>query len=234
MSWRRRLLVLALGLLALSAALAVGILLAGDFGETEGKLLATTFAMSVASLLALPGAMLWEQRRAPPLALAAIVLPAAAFALFLVTLWGAEDEESLWRVFSTLAVAAGATTQVAATTLRTRAEDSTAVRALYFGSIAGVTAVAALLVIAIWAEPDSEAYVRVIAAFAVVDVALVLAQPLVRRLAAEPAAFRIQVTLDDGTTHELELHASDFAAAAADAVRRSERGGRRVVRLERD
>ena len=52
-------------LLSVSAALAVGILLFGEFGETEGRVLATTGLLAGYGLLALPAAMLLDRRRLP-------------------------------------------------------------------------------------------------------------------------------------------------------------------------
>src|SRR5918999_677892 len=94
MRWRRLLVLAVIASLAVTAALAIGILLLGDFGETEGRVLATTFAISVASLLALPGAQLLDQERAVPLAWATLVLAALAFVVFEYTIWTDEDSST--------------------------------------------------------------------------------------------------------------------------------------------
>jgi hypothetical protein len=91
MSGKQLLVSLTITSLAATAALAIGVLLLGDFGDTEGRLLATTLAISVCGLLALPAAALLEQGRSAVLAVALIALTAATFVAFDYVLWLAED-----------------------------------------------------------------------------------------------------------------------------------------------
>jgi len=49
--------------LAATAALAIGVLLLGDFRDTEARVLLTTLAISFSGLLTLPAAILLEQGR---------------------------------------------------------------------------------------------------------------------------------------------------------------------------
>jgi hypothetical protein len=72
-----------------------------------------------------------------------------------------------------------------------------------------------------------------LAALAVLNVFLVVLQPLLRRLGGERARFRVRIEVKPGGAEEIELAGRDFAAALADGVRRAERGGGRVVRVER-
>jgi hypothetical protein len=57
-------------LLTAAAALAIGILLFGDFGSTEGRILATTALLAGYGLFALPAAVLRDQRRLAALTIA--------------------------------------------------------------------------------------------------------------------------------------------------------------------
>ena len=75
---RRALLLAVAALMCAAAALAIAILLFGDFGDTEGRVLATTFLLAVYAALAVPAAMLWDQRRLPALAALLAVLAAVA------------------------------------------------------------------------------------------------------------------------------------------------------------
>ena len=54
--------------LAATAALAIGVLLLGDFHDTEARVLLTTLAISFGGLLTLPAAILLEQGRSTTLA----------------------------------------------------------------------------------------------------------------------------------------------------------------------
>ena len=123
-SARRVLVLVAIGSLGLSAAVAIVVLLFGDFGETEGRILGTTFSISVASLLALPGTVLLERQRQLLVAATNVALTLVAFVLALALLWIWEDAETLWRVLGSFLAAAVASTQWGALTLRRRPGDS--------------------------------------------------------------------------------------------------------------
>lgn len=182
MTWKRRLLLAALAALGLSAALAILILLFGEFGGTQVRILATTFSISGYSLLMLPGALLAERRRARTLALANVAWAAIGFVLVLAVIWVDSGSDSLGRLLGTATAVAFALAQVAAMTVWRRDDDSAALRRVFIGATATVALLAALVVYALWAEPDSEGFVRALAALAVLDVFLVILQPLLRRL----------------------------------------------------
>ncbi len=233
MRWRRLLLLAVIASLAVTAALAIGILLLGDFDDTEWRVLGTTFAISVASLLALPGAQLLDQRRAVLLAWATVGLAAVSFVLFEHTIWTDDNSETAWKRVGTAAVFAVATTQIAALTSRLKADDRQSVRVLYLITVGLGLLLAALATTAMWKEIDSDVFYRVLAALAVLNVFLVVLQPLLRRLGGASQSYRVRFVLEPEGSEELELSGRDFAAALADGVRRLERGGRRVVRAER-
>ena len=70
--------------LCATALLAIGILLFGNFGETEGRILGTTLMLAGYGLVALPAGFLLDQSRHRPLAGAVIALAATGLALALV------------------------------------------------------------------------------------------------------------------------------------------------------
>jgi hypothetical protein len=66
------------------------------------------------------------------------------------------------------------------------------------------------------------------------NVFLIIVQPLLRRLDSEPrGGFRVRIATEPGGSEELELSGRDFADAVARAIRKLERDGRRVTRVER-
>jgi hypothetical protein len=81
-------------LLTVAAALAIGILLFGDFGSTEGRILATTALLAGYGLFCLPAAMLHDRRQAPLLAAGVAAL----------ALWADLDSERYGRAFGALVV----------------------------------------------------------------------------------------------------------------------------------
>jgi hypothetical protein len=218
---RRLLALVGIASLAISAAIAILVLLFGDFGETEWRVLGTTFSISVASLLALPGAILAERGAQPVVAVANIVLALTAFLLALALLWVWEDAETLGRLLGSVTVAAVASTQVAGTTLRLRRPERDSVLWTYVAACALACVLAVMAIVAIWAEIDAETYYRILGALAVLDVFLVVLQSLLRRLGGAAAVREARIIVDDGD-HE----------AVADAVRRLEAAGLRV-RVER-
>jgi MFS family permease len=202
LTWRRRLLIAALASLSATAALAIGILLFGEFGDTQLRVLATTFSISLYSLLTLPGALLYERRDARPLALATIAAAALAFALALALIWGGDDNETLWRLAGTVSAAGLGLAQVAAMTSRRRGNDAPAVRRVFVAATAVITVVVAMAVLAIWTEPDDEWYFRALAALGVLDVFLVILQPLLRRLGGRDDAAVTAVL--EGTREQID------------------------------
>lgn len=220
--------------LTATALLAIGILLFGDFGETEGRILATTALLAGYALLALPAGFLFDQSRLPLLAATVVTLAAAGFALALAAVWTNEPSDELGKSLMTVTVFAVAATQTAALAARRRASDPTSVRVLFAASCVLALVLAALATVAAWAEiEDSLLYFRILAAVAVLDVLLVVLQPVVALARPRGDVHRLRLTVDPGGELETTIEATDFAAAAARAIRTAERDGRRVVRLER-
>jgi hypothetical protein len=220
--------------LAATAALAIGVLLLGDFRDTEARILLTTLAISVSGLLGLPAAVLLEQGRSPALAWASITLTVVLFAAFEIMLWQNEDSEPGWKFVGALAAVTVASTQISALTSRLRSGDRPSVRTVYASAVALVALIALLVVAAIWEEIEDASYYRTLAALVVLNVFLVVVQPFLRKLGpAEGGAFRVRLATEPGGVHELELSGRDFADAVARSIREHERGGRRVTRLER-
>lgn len=231
-SGRRILLLAVAGFLSVSALLAVGILLFGDFGETEGHILATTALLAGYGLLALPAAILFDQRRLRALTIAVAALAAVAAPLALGTVWSGEPPESLGDSTLTVTFALGAAAQSSALAARRRDRDPRSVRFLFAGSVGLASVAAAMLTWLVWAGGDSPAYGRGLGALAVLDVLAVALQPILARAQAEPSRMRLRIRVESGETVDLSLEAPDFAAAAAKAIRTIERDGRRVLSLE--
>jgi hypothetical protein len=208
--------------LAATGAVAIGILLFGEFDDTAGRILATTGALAVASLLALPAGVLLDAGRNRALAVSTIALAGSALLVALWVVWGGGDETHAGpRLLATLAAGAGALSQISAASSRRRLDDSPAVAVLYwFSAAAGVT-LAALLAVAAWDEIDATGYYRFVGALAVADVVAVLLQPTLRRLAPRAGGrTRLVLLLDDTPSDE----------ALADALRALAPYGPRVER----
>lgn len=219
----RRLFLLALVVsLCVTGAIAILTLLFAEFDETAQRILATTGLLSLASLLSLPAGVLLDRRRLVPLAWGTIAAAALAFVLVMIAVWGERDEETLARVIWTLWLTAGAGAQASTMTALLRPGDSRRLRIIYAASIVLTALLAALIGLAMWIEPDSEAYARATGAVAVAAVLATLLQPILRRL-APPAERRSElvVTLDSPPSEE----------AVAAAVEALEKHGSHVTKV---
>lgn len=229
----RRLVALAVaGALSVSAFLAVAILLFGDFGQTEGRILATTTLLGAYSLLALPAAFLLDQGRLRILAVLVLVLAAGGFSVAVTSLW-LEDGEEFGKAMGTITVFGLAAAQTAALAARMRPPERASVSRLFALSVALALVAAGLLATAVWAEIESEGYFRVLGALVVLDVLAVLLQPVLALSRPHPDVYRLKLMVDSGEELEQTVEAGDFAAAAAKAIRSAEAGGRSVTAVLR-
>ena len=229
----RRLLLLAVaGLLSGSALLAIGILLLGRFGDTEGRILFTTALLAGYGLVALPSTILLDQARSKHLAYAGLGLTAVAAALSIGVIWNDDPPQGLSKTMGIAAVVALALAQVAALTARRREADPRAVRGLFAVSCVLAAVVAAMASAAIGAEIEGGGYYRFLAALLVLDLLTVALQPILARARPAAAAHRLSITLASGETVELEVEAPDLATAVARSIRSLEHDGRHVARIE--
>ena len=73
--------------LVVTALIAVVTVLSGQFGSLQGKILASSFSVSLASICAMSGAVFIEQRRSKTLGTLGIAVAAVALLLFNAGLW---------------------------------------------------------------------------------------------------------------------------------------------------
>jgi hypothetical protein len=221
-SSRRVLLLGVAAVMCAAAALAIGILLFGDFGGTEGRILITTILLAVFGALAVPAAVLWDQRRLPLLAASCTSLAAAGAAANIVGVWADSDSETFGKVSATIVFALLPTVVTAA---RPR-------HRLFPASVALAYLAAALATGAMWAETENETYLRVLGAVLVLAVLLVALQPLLLRARRERVSRPLRLVDDTGRSFELVVESDSAADAAARAIRNAEQQGRHVRSLE--
>jgi hypothetical protein len=221
--------------LCATALLAIGILLFGDFGETEGRILGTTMLLAGYGLLALPAGFLLDQSRHRALAGAVIALTATALALNLIALWSGGGSAALGKSVGTVTFFAVAASQTGALSARRRATDPSSVSALFVFSCGLALFLAVMATAVVWAEPHGQVYLRILGALAVLDVLLVALQPVLALALARPRGevYHLRVGFERGDELETDVVASDFAAAASRAIRETERAGRRVRQVAR-
>ena len=226
----RRLVLLAVAaLLTGAAALAIGILLFGDFDQTEGSILATTAVLAGYSVLALPAAILRDRRRLPALAVVVLALAAAGAILAVVGIWADEPGETFGKALGTVNAWLVASVQIAALALRRTERDPRSVRRLLAASSSLVILLVTLLTVVIWAEIDSQAVGRVLGTLLVLDVLFVALQPVLARIRPAGRTHLLRVVVAPQERIDLTIEAVDAAAAASKAIGMLERDGCRVL-----
>lgn len=219
--------------LCATAALAIGILLFGDFGETEGRILGTTMLLAGYGLVALPAGFLLDQSRRQPLAATLLVLAGTGLVLALVGVWSSTGSSTFGKLVLTVTAFALAAAQTSALAARRREDDPALVGALFAVSSGLAIALAIMAAAAAWAEVGDPVYFRILGALAVLDVLLVVLQPVLALSRPRLATYRLRVVVEPDEELETEVEARDFAAAASRAIREAESGGRRVLRVGR-
>jgi len=220
------------GLLTAAAALAIGILLFGDFGSTEGRILATTALLAGYGLLTLPAAILRDQRRARALIAVVFALAVVAASLATVAVWSREPPDSLGKAVGTATGWLVAAVLPTALMLRRGEHDPRVVRVLFTASSALVVVLALMFTVLLWAELDSERFGRIFGALVVLEVLLVALQPILARARPDARVHRLRLRVATGATIDLTIEAPDLSAAASKAIRAVEREGHHVVGLD--
>jgi len=228
---KKRILLLGVaGLLSATALLAIGILLAGHFGRTQGRILGSTALLAGYGLLALPAAVLLDQGRSRRLALASASLAAAGAAVALAGIW--TDSETLGKTVGSITAFALAGTQISALTARRDGADPAVVRRLFAVSCGLVLVAASCFAVFIWIQPNGSLFPRLVGSLVVLDLLLVALQPILARARPPAQVHRFHVMLASGESLDVTVEGGDLASAAAKAIRSAERSGRRVAALE--
>jgi len=175
---------------AVNAALGIYAVLAPDFGETEGKILATSLFVTGAVLLALASEPAWERGLLGPVPYAGALLGALAFALAIVAVWAEPEAELYVRIMATIFTIAAGCALASLLALARLAPRHRWVSLVTFGllSLAG-----AVVAVAWWWDDPHEAYVRGMGAVLIALAAFAVSLPVLHWVdrgalaAAEPA-----------------------------------------------
>jgi len=212
MSIRRIFLLGAATLVSVAALVAIGAILNGDFGETEGKIFATLATTFVAGSTALAGIACLERGVSRPFGVLGLVLSTLGFLLWADQIWEEHDSTGYWKLLGLLAAWTVATLLVTTTRLMTRSPQL--VRTLFPAtSLAALSAAATVSVMILSESGDGWQL------FAVLLVLAVLGETLT------PILQRYTITPVDDAPAERVL--GEVAGAVVVAVRTAH-AGRRV------
>lgn len=171
----------------INAVLGIWALLASDFGETQGKILGTSFLISAAMLSVLVNTPAIRRHALWPAPAVGAVTGASGFVLFIALLWSEADADEWFKLAGSLLVIAAAATLAASLALLS---VRPAFRWLPLMEYVSVAVLAATVIYGLWAEPDSAWYARLIGVEGVLVAAFTLLIPVLSRFApprVEPA-----------------------------------------------
>ncbi len=177
---RRVVLRVFLASIGVNTILGIWTLLVDDFGQTQGKVLATSFLVSAAMLAVLINIPAANRRVLWPAPVVAAVAGASGFSLFIVLVWAEADETNWLKTGGSLLVIAAGTTLSC-----TLALIKLSTRHLFLQRVAQVliAALSASILVLIWAEIDSAGFARFIGVQSVLVAATTLTIPAVSRFA---------------------------------------------------
>lgn len=171
--------------IAINAVLGIWALLVDDFGQTQGKILATSFLVSAALLAVLVNGAPLQRRVLWPVPLIAAATAAGAFVLFIVLMWAETDHEVPLKLgFSGLVVGAGATLAGLLALIRLR-DGHEPVKAVDYLLTALLSMTA---IVGIWMEPDADWYPRLVGVESVLVAAVTMTIPVLAKFAPPEAA----------------------------------------------
>jgi hypothetical protein len=175
---RRPLLMLVLGAIVVTVALALYAVLLPGFGDVQGKVLATSACVTGASLLVLACLPAWERglaRLAPAVGAGATL---AGLALIVVAIWEEPSQDGYWKSVGTFLLVGGWGTLVSLLAL---AELAPRYRWTFLAAAGLALLLTAIAVVAMWSAPSSGLFERLAAGVAVLTAAFVVVVPVLSR-----------------------------------------------------
>lgn len=198
----RILLKIFIGFLTLTALIAIGCVLMGEFGEFQLKILATTFSVSAASICAMACAAFIERRHIMPLGILGILgilLSVLAAGLVVFGVWIEVDIGGYWKfTFTTIVSAIGFGYALLLTLPNLKPAHSWT----QYAACACIGIVSLMVIVAVWAEIDFEGYYRLLAVISIIMVLFTLLIPILMKFAHKETVHIEQLILvksADGT-----------------------------------
>ena len=165
--------------LGLSALVAIVSLLSGEFGHLQVKVLATSVAISAASICSMSCAAFIEKQRLVGPGISGIILSVVSAILLIAGMWLEIDIEGYWETTITFIIAAVAFGLAFLLVLPELDDGQKWVQRVSSVSI-GILALQ--IAVAVWAETDNEVYNRLLGVVAIIVGIETLAIPMLMKL----------------------------------------------------
>lgn len=176
---RRLLLKVFIGFLSVTALVTILSVLGGKFGETQVKVLFTTFSISAGSICAMSCAAFLEWRGTRAVGRAGIFAAGVAVLMVVSGVWGDISEADYWKTTVTFIVVAIAFAHACLLRLPTLALRHRWTQTV---STILIALLALQIILAVWREVRDEGYYRCLAAVSVLVVLVTLIIPICSRL----------------------------------------------------
>jgi len=206
MNLRRFFLYMLIGSVSLSAVIGIGVILFGDFGEIEIRVLMTTLTVTATSILGLACGAYLESGRGKYLPLAGIVLAVISALMSLLVIWNVlDDSKPFAKSFLTATLLAVACSHLSLLLLA-RLD-----RRFSWTRVAAVVCVAllcAILLFIMWFEPEggSGTIYRVLGVLGILLASITVITPMLHKLSSAGAS----VGALDKEIKELESRLADL------------------------
>ena len=160
----------------------ITIILVGDFGETEMRVLATTGAMSGFSVLSLPSLFHLERARYKYLVRIGISASLALFAIVLFVIWGGRvtGGELVLKTLASVAIVAFATNHILLILIAT--PSRILISLCQWSTTLIIIMVSVLILVAVWTEGMPETMVRPFSSLVILDALGTITVPIVVRI----------------------------------------------------
>lgn len=214
MNLRRLFLYLLIASIGLSAIIGIGVILFGNFGEIEVRVLFTTLTVTVTSIFGLACGAYLETRRGKYLPLAGIALSIVSALMCFLIIWNVLDDSELFiKSFLTGVLLAASCSHLSLLSLA-RLDSRFA-----WTRIAAVACVILLVLIflyILWFEPkgDSDLIYRVLGVLGILLASITVVTPILHKLSSGHA----DVAALDKEIAELESRLDSLRAQRASAV----------------
>ena len=192
---------------SISALVGIGVILFGNFGQTEQKILATTLTITVTSIFGLACGAYLETERGKTLPIAGIIFSILAAALWLVVIWyQGEPNEPFMKAVMTVTILAVACSHLSLLSLarfdRRFAWARPASRVL-------VWALVVLTIFLLWFVPDDppEVYGRIAGVLSILVASITVVTPVFHKLSASDTVDEIDAEITKLKARIAELEA---------------------------
>ena len=184
---RRVFLYTLIGSVGLSALIGIGVLLFGDFGEFEIRVLMTTLVVTVTSIFGLACGAYVETGRGKYLPMAGIVLSIVAALMSFLIIWDALDDSEIFiKSFLTSTMLAAACSHISLLSLARLDRRFSWTR---LAAVVCVVLLCTILLYILWFEPagESDVIYRVLGVLAILLASVTVVTPVLHKLSSTNA-----------------------------------------------